>query len=50
MSAASAIHKAHLGNLQYISNRSVNEYIAQMFGAQYAWQSPREKGKSRLRT
>jgi hypothetical protein len=24
----------------------VKEYIAQTFGAQYAWQRPREKGKS----
>lgn len=27
--------------------RSVNEYMAQMFGAQYAWHNPLAKGKSR---
>lgn len=36
--------------LPYISTRSVNEYIAQTFGAQYAWQRPLEKGKSLSRT
>lgn len=34
----------------YIRTRSLNEYNAQTFGAQYAWQSPRENGKSRRKT
>ncbi len=32
-----------------IKARSANEYMAHTFGAQYAWQRPREKGNSRLR-
>lgn len=32
----------------YMRRRSAKEYSAQTLGAQYAWQSPLEKGKSRL--
>ena len=35
-----------LRNVLKIRMRSVKEYIAQMLGAQYAWQRPLEKGKS----
>jgi hypothetical protein len=36
--------------LQTISTRSIAEYKAQKFGAQYAWQSPLLKGNKRERT